>query len=529
MKKVLYSILLALFVLFPISVLAEGYISISTSSLTIEQGSSKNFTITAYNTIGDVSITSNNSAIASVSTGDWGTGMVDEKQTKTGSVTVIGNSVGTVTITLTIDAATFDGEDLAGQTKTLTVNVVDKPQPTPQPSPEPTPTPQQPQNNLSTNNNIGSLTVDGYNVEKVDNNNYTLIVNNSVTSINVNANPEDSKATVTGTGKHELNVGENNIEVIVTAESGLQNKINIKVTRKDGYYLEDLDALLKNKDANDVIINKDSKITKENLDKIKESRKQVNFNYYNEDKKLIYSWTLDGSKIDNSNEFITTITNESGEIKNISKLSNYADGLYVNFGYSGKLPKGTKIKIYVGDKFEDSSVVNIYHYVKDKNKLEDIKKNIKVKDGYIEFDVEHCSEYFVTMSNLNIANQKSSINIFMILSIIEFIIIDILILFNFKMSSETKKVSLDLVDNENNTQNDNDIIQNENINAEIEERNNQILNDENNNQIVQNVSTNDLTNNEIQTNNVNNFTHQEIFQSVNSSESDEEVNNNMNQ
>ena len=379
---------------------------------------------------------------------------------KTFTATCTATGIGTINVSLSGDVTSANDGIAVMLSGNASVTVTEPaPQPTPQPSTEPTPTPQQPQNNLSTNNNIGSLTVDGYNVEKVDNNNYTLIVNNSVTSINVNASPEDSKATVTGTGKHELNVGENNIEVIVTAESGLQNRINIKVTRKDGYYLEDLDALLKNKQANDVIINKDSKITKENLDKIKESRKQVNFNYYNEDKKLIYSWTLDGSKIDNSNEFITTITNESGEIKNISKLSNYADGLYVNFGYSGKLPKGTKIKIYVGDKFEDSSVVNIYHYVKDKNKLEDIKKNIKVKDGYIEFDVEHCSEYFVTMSNLNIANQKSSINIFMILSIIEFIIIDILILFNFKMSSETKKVSLDLVDNENNTQNDNDIIQ----------------------------------------------------------------------
>ena len=39
MKKILYSILLALFVLFPVSVLAEGYVSVSPSSLTIEQGS----------------------------------------------------------------------------------------------------------------------------------------------------------------------------------------------------------------------------------------------------------------------------------------------------------------------------------------------------------------------------------------------------------------------------------------------------------------------------------------------------------
>ena len=106
MKKLLSTIILGLFILFPLNVYAEGYVSVSPTSITIEQGSSKSFTITAYNAIGDVTIKSNNSGVASVSTGEWGTGMVDEKQTKTGTVTVTGNSVGTTTITLSIDAAT---------------------------------------------------------------------------------------------------------------------------------------------------------------------------------------------------------------------------------------------------------------------------------------------------------------------------------------------------------------------------------------------------------------------------------------
>jgi len=56
MKKIFYSILLSLFILLPVNVLAKGGVSLSTNSLTIEEGSSKTFIITAYNTIGDVSI-----------------------------------------------------------------------------------------------------------------------------------------------------------------------------------------------------------------------------------------------------------------------------------------------------------------------------------------------------------------------------------------------------------------------------------------------------------------------------------------
>jgi len=404
MKKFLNTIILTLFVLFPVSVSAEGYIDASPSSLTIEQGSTKTFTITAYNAIGDVSIKSNNSSIASVSIGDWGTGMVEEKVKKTGSITVTGKSVGTTTITLTIDAATFDGDDLAGQTKTITVNVVAKQ--TPSPTPIPTP---QPENNLSKNNNIKTLSVDDYELIKVDDNNYTLTVTNDVTSIKLNATAEDSKAKIIGDGIKELVVGENNIEVIVTSEFGEQNKINIKVTRKDGYYLEDLDSILKNnniKDA-DIIINNNSKISKENITQIKESKKIIRLNYYDENKKLLYSWTIDGTKIIDNKEFFTLIDFTADNIEEIYKLSNYADGIYIKFQHNGALPNGTKVKLYVGEKFSDESIVNLYHYNKDENLLESIKEGIIVKGGYIEFDLKHCSDYFITMSTIRIIHEDT--------------------------------------------------------------------------------------------------------------------------
>ena len=92
MKRLFYSILL-MYLLFPIKVLAEGYFNISPNSLTIEQGSSKTFTITAYNAIGDVYIKSSNSNVASVNNSEWGTGIVDEKQTKKGTITVTGKNI----------------------------------------------------------------------------------------------------------------------------------------------------------------------------------------------------------------------------------------------------------------------------------------------------------------------------------------------------------------------------------------------------------------------------------------------------
>lgn len=440
MKKFLYSILFSLFVLFPVSILAEGYISVSPSSLTIEQGSSKTFTITAYNTIGDVTIKSNNSGIASVSSGEWGTGMVDENQTKKGTITVTGNSVGTTTITLTIDAATFDGDDLAGQTKKVTVNVVAKSTPSTPSTPTTPSTPSTPQNNLSKNNNIKSLSIEGYELVTVENNNYTLTVSKDVTSINVSATAEDSKAKVSGTGVKELQIGENNIEVIVTSESGLQNKIIIKVTRKDGYYLEDLESVLKNNNLEeaDIIITSDSEITKEQLEQIKDSKKTISFNYYDDNKKIVYSWIINGKEINDAKDIKTSISFTVENVKEIYQLSNYADGLYVNFKDAGELPTGVKLKLYVGNKFEDESIVRIYRYNTTENTLDFIEDNLKVTEGYIEFDIESCSEYFVTMSTIsNVITNQSSSNIFVIISIIELIIIiNLLALIFIKVKAE---------------------------------------------------------------------------------------------
>ena len=63
---------------------------------------------------------------------------------------------------------------------------------------------------------------------------YSLIVDNSVSSITVSAAAYDSNAKITGTGTHNLSVGTNNIEVKVTAQNGDVRTYTIKVVRNSG-------------------------------------------------------------------------------------------------------------------------------------------------------------------------------------------------------------------------------------------------------------------------------------------------------
>lgn len=380
------------------------------------------------------------------------------------SATCTATGEGTIVIRLSGDVTSASDGNAVPVSGSRSVSVSQKPAPTP------SPTPSQPGNNnnnnnnnnqtnnnnnkqnstqndgdnKSKNNNIKNISVDGYNLIKVDSNNYTLSVTNDVTNINVKATAEDAKSKVTGTGNHNINVGENNIELIVTAENGSQNKINIKVTRKDGYYLEDLDSILNNNKITDIniTIKSDTIITKEDLEKIKKSKKTVKFNYYNDDKSLAYSWIIDGSKIKTTSNLSTIITNDSDNKKDILKLSNYADGLFVVLKQND-LPLGTKLKLFVGNKYENNDFVNVYSYRN--NKLYLLKNKIKMDNGYVEFDLDNASEYFVTMStipNTNITtkvenNEEISILPIIIL-IICLVIIGIIIIFIIKNKRKKK-------------------------------------------------------------------------------------------
>ena len=85
----------------------------------------------------------------------------------------------------------------------------------------------------SSNSKIKKLTVDDYELKKISDTKYELSVENNVNMITIGAEAEDSKAKVKGTGMHELVVGENKIEITVTAEDGSKNVITIVVTREE--------------------------------------------------------------------------------------------------------------------------------------------------------------------------------------------------------------------------------------------------------------------------------------------------------
>lgn len=69
---------------------------------------------------------------------------------------------------------------------------------------------------------------------------YKVDLTSDVKKITINAKAKDSKASVSGTGEHELRVGENNLSVVVKAENGSKKTytVSVYVTEKPTHFVK---------------------------------------------------------------------------------------------------------------------------------------------------------------------------------------------------------------------------------------------------------------------------------------------------
>lgn len=229
-------------ILIPTKVQAAGSYGLSKGSASIITGGTTTVTVTTSGCEGKFSVSSSNTSVATVDTSSfWG----DEKGT---TITITAISAGSATITITpIDVTDTELNDITGA-KTCTVTVSDPVQET-APSTPPT---NSGSNNTSSNSSSSSNNTTTK-VEKKSSNSkldsleisegvltpefsssvteYELSVPNEITSLNVVAEADSSKATVKITGNEELQVGENRVEIIVTAEDGSKTTYTVLVKR----------------------------------------------------------------------------------------------------------------------------------------------------------------------------------------------------------------------------------------------------------------------------------------------------------
>ena len=141
-----------------------------------------------------------------------------------------------------------------------------------------------------------------------------------------------------------------------------------------------------------------------------------------------YSWRFDKDKIDIDNIDIDFRLNlSSSTIDVIEEIINNDEiqAKNITFAHHGILPSTATIKIKVDDKFEDGERLYLYYYNDSSNDLEFIEKGLTVVNGYVEFRIEHCSDYLLTGSIVKTAvgNPKSMGFIIVLLIVIVVILV----------------------------------------------------------------------------------------------------------
>lgn len=201
-----------------------GSLSIWTNASNVVVGQNVTISVKVNNLAGKFNVVSSNSSVlAGGVSGSW-----LENDTYTFQFTA--KSVGNVTVTATAvdEVGDFDTNGVFQGSKSVTLNVVEKSTSSGGTTAD--------KKEYSSDNNLSSLSVDGYQVSPEFNKDvveYTLTVDESVEKINISATANDSKASVIGTGEVSLSSGENTVEIKVIAENGNEKIYKILVTVED--------------------------------------------------------------------------------------------------------------------------------------------------------------------------------------------------------------------------------------------------------------------------------------------------------
>ena len=211
MKKFIFGFIVFITCSFTVNAAA---VDLYASRTNVTVGDSVIITIKTNDAMGKYSLTSSNSSVISGGISDGGFKTPNEQATYTFRT----NNPGTATITFTPqNMALYSNDSRYTSPSSITIRVNARRQ-------------------LSTNNNLSSLGIDGVSLNPEFNSGtleYSVELEAGTEKINVTANVADGNASISGTGEREVTEGDNNIEVVVTAENGATKTYTIKATVKE--------------------------------------------------------------------------------------------------------------------------------------------------------------------------------------------------------------------------------------------------------------------------------------------------------
>ncbi|MBL4935999.1 glycoside hydrolase N-terminal domain-containing protein [Clostridium sp. YIM B02515] len=210
-------------------------------------------------------------------------------------------------------------------------------------------------------------------------------------------------------------------DVIDSGTAALNKAINVFISRQlkveTKNEVNDASALVKvintvaDKSKIAVDITKNTIASKDVLNAIKGQDKLITF------QKDGISWSINGKDLKESidKDIDLSLKVVSDELKDKeSKLIKDLAGKETSiasfsFTYDGKLPGKFTIKVFAGKDFAGKEV-NVCRYYEDKNTYEVVDTSKTDTDGYISYNADHCSDYFVVEKSALDGSSKNNDN-----------------------------------------------------------------------------------------------------------------------
>lgn len=255
MKKFIFYLVTVFTLLLPVDLLAlSGDLSISCNTTSVKPGQQIKCSVSG-NSDGQISMVfANISANGSISIDKFRAERIWDVKTEwpnlslssndkkpgvfeIGTVYLKANSAGTGNFVMSGITFTGDsGETVSVANKSVSISVIsDNPTPTPTPEPEPEPAPVV----KSSDSSLKSLTVSSGSIDFIPSTlEYNLEVSSNVSTIEIQAVPNDTKATVKLPDKLSLETGLNTFAIVVTAEDGSTTTYKINVNKLENIMSE---------------------------------------------------------------------------------------------------------------------------------------------------------------------------------------------------------------------------------------------------------------------------------------------------
>ena len=291
MKKVIFYLITVFTLLLPVDLLAlSGDLSISCNTTSVKPGQQIKCSVSG-NSDGQISMVfANISANGSISIDKFRAERIWDVKTEwpnlslssndkkpgifeIGTVYLKANSAGTGNFVMSGITFTGDsGETVSIANKSVSISVIsDNPTPTPTPEPEPEPAPVV----KSSDSSLKSLTVSSGSIDFVPSTlEYNLDVSSNVSTIQIQAVPNDTKATVKLPDKLSLETGLNTFAIVVTAEDGSTTTYKINVNKLENIISEN--ALLSSLNISGKQINFSSDVFEYKIGNITTSKLDIN-------------------------------------------------------------------------------------------------------------------------------------------------------------------------------------------------------------------------------------------------------------